>query len=126
MGRKTISAGLSVVCAAFTILAAGCSQPAVTGMTDARARANAAALVGLISLVLGGLAFARSGRVGATIALGLGFIGAILSVIHLTGSTGFGTGGGRLGAIVGRVLALIGIFLGGLALARNRSSRSND
>ena len=41
-----------------------------------------------------------------------------------TSSTGgFGTGGGRAGAIVTLVLGLIGMNLGGLALARSRRSR---
>jgi hypothetical protein len=44
--------------------------------------------------------------------------------VHLAGSTGFGTGGGRAGAIVALVLGLIGMSLGGRALARR--SRSND
>jgi hypothetical protein len=57
----------------------------------------------------------------------LGLIGMVLSLAHLSASTGgFGTGGGRAGAIVALVLGLIGISLGGLALARSRRSRSND
>ena len=39
---------------------------------------------------------------------------------------GFGTGGGRAGAIVALVLGLIGVNLGGLALARSRRSRDTD
>ena len=71
------------------------------GFTSGRARAIVAAVVGLISLVVGGLALARSaGRIG--------------------------TGNGRAGAIVALVLGLIGINLGGLALARSRRSRSTD
>jgi len=66
-----------------------------------RFEANVAAVVGLISLVVGGLALARSaGRIG--------------------------TGNGRAGAIVALVLGLIGMNLGGLALARSRRSRSTD
>ena len=57
----------------------------------------------------------------------LGLIGMVLSVVHLgTSTSGFGTGGGRAGAIVALVLALIGMSLGGLALARSRRSRSTD
>ena len=98
-------------------------------MTAGRARATVAAVVGLISVVIGALALARAagrlgtgnGRVGATVALVLGLIGMVLSVVHLGSSTGgFGTGGGRAGAIVGLVLGLIGMNLGGLALARSR------
>jgi uncharacterized protein DUF6223 len=105
------------------------------GITNGRARALVAAVVGLISLVIGGLALARSagrigagnGRAGAIVALALGLIGMVLSVAHLGSSTGgFGTGGGRAGAIVALVLGLIGMNLGGLALARSRRSRTID
>ena len=101
-------------------------------LTAGRARALVGAVLGLISLVIGGLALARvgrgigtgSGRAGAIMALVLGLIGIVLSVVHLGSSTGFGTGGGRAGAIVALVLGLIGMILGGLALARSRRSRS--
>jgi hypothetical protein len=102
-------------------------------ITTGRARAIVAAVVGLISLVIGGLALARSagrigagnGRAGAIVALALGLIGMVLSVAHLGSSTGgFGTGSGRAGAIVALALGLIGMNLGGLALARSRRSRS--
>jgi hypothetical protein len=98
----------------------------VSGITSGRARALAGAGVGLISLIIGGLAFARSRRVGsggraaAVAALALGLIGVILSVVHLSSAGGFGTGGGRAGAIVALVLSLIGVVLGGMALARVR------
>jgi hypothetical protein len=107
----------------------------IVDLTAGRARALVAAVVGLISLVTGGLALARSAgligtgnaRAGAIVALVLGLIGMVLSVVHLGSSTGgFGTGSGRAGAIVALVLALIGMNLGGLALARSRRSRSTD
>lgn len=103
--------------------------PSSTAMTPGRRRAIVGAIVGLISVVIGGLALARAagrigngnGRAGAIAALPLGLLGAVLSVVHLANSTGgFGTGGGRAGAIVGLVLGLIGMNLGGLALARAR------
>jgi hypothetical protein len=96
------------------------------GTTPGRARALIVAAVGLISVVAGGLALARSsrsagtGRGGAIIALILGLIGVVLSVVHLSGSTGFGTGGGRAGAIVALALGLIGMSLGGWVLTRPR------
>ena len=105
------------------------------GITNGRAMAIMAAVVGLISLVVGGLALSRSagrigtgnGRAGAIVALLLGLIGMVLSVVHLGSSTGgFGTGSGRAGAIVALVLGLIGMNLGGLALARSRRSRRAD
>jgi hypothetical protein len=104
-------------------------------LTAGRARSLVGAVVGLISLVIGGLALARTagrigtrnGRTGAIVALVLGLIGIVLSVVHLGSSTGgFGTGSGRAGAIVALVLGLIGMNLGGLALARSRRSRSTD
>ena len=79
-------------------------QPAAASvytMSPGRIRALVAAVVGLISLVIGGLALARSaGRIGA--------------------------GSGRAGAIVALVLGLIGMNLSGLALARSRRSRRID
>jgi hypothetical protein len=100
-------------------------------ITSGRARALVGAVVGLISLIIGGLALARArqgtgnGRAAAIVALMLGVIGIILSVVHLgTFTGGFGTGSGRAGAIVALVLSLIGITLGGLTLARSHRSRS--
>ena len=93
------------------------------GTTPARARALAVAAVGLVSLIIGGVALARrSGRSAGMVALILGVIGVILSVVHLGGSTGFGTGGGRAGAIVALVLSLIGAILGWLARARSNKA----
>ena len=82
-----------------------------------------------MSAGLGVLAWARAvgwigrgtGKAGAIIALVLGLIGMVLSIVHLGTSTGgIGTGSGRLGAIVALVLSLIGVILGGLVLARSR------
>jgi uncharacterized membrane protein YqhA len=102
-------------------------------ITSGRARSLVAVVVGLISLIIGGLALARAGRMGsgkrgvrAIVALVLGLIGVFLSVVHLAGSTGFGTGGGRAGGIVALVLGLVGMSLGGLALARSRRTRSTN
>ena len=100
-------------------------------ITAGRARSLVAGVVSLISLIVGGLALARSasgkGRTGAIVALVLGLLGMVLSVVHLGTSTGgFGTGSGRAGAIVALVLGLIGMSLGGLALGRSRRSRNTD
>jgi hypothetical protein len=119
----------------YTPPTAASSSTSPPALTAGRARAIVAAVVGLISLVIGGLAMARSagrigagkGRAGAIVALGLGLIGMVLSVAHLGSSTGgFGSGSGRAGAIVALALGLIGMNLGGLALARSRRSRSAD
>jgi len=123
--RNGILTGLIAFCAACDTTHLGFA----VDITPGRAKAMVAAVVSLISLIIGGFAFARSaGRIGtgkgqaaAIVALMLGLIGMVLSVMHLAGSTGgFGTGGGRAGAIVGLVLGLIGMNLGGLALARSR------
>jgi catechol 2,3-dioxygenase-like lactoylglutathione lyase family enzyme len=66
-----------------------------------------------------------NGRARALVAAVVGLIGMILSVAHLGSSTGgFGSGSGRAGAIVALVLGLIGMNLGGMALSRSRRSRS--
>lgn len=104
-------------------------------LTAGRTRALVAAGVGLISLIIGGLALVRSarptgtrsGRTFGIVALILGLMGMVLSVVHLGTSTGgFGSGSGRAGAIVGLVLGLIGVSLGGLAWARSRRSRYTE
>jgi hypothetical protein len=135
MKRKSFRSILIAVCAACVISAASCSPSPQLGITSGRAAALVAAVVGLVSLVIGGLALARSagrigtgdGRAAAIVALVVGLIGMVLSVVHLGSSAGgFGTGGGRAGAIVALVLGLIGMNLGGLALARSRRPRSAD
>jgi hypothetical protein len=84
-------------------------------------------IVGLISVVLGRQALTRSnGPIGsrrpkAIAALVVGLSCVSLSILHLVLSTGgFGTGSGKLGAIVAMVVGLTGTVLGGLALARSR------
>jgi FtsH-binding integral membrane protein len=98
------------------------------GTTPGRLASIAAGVVGLISVVIGWLALARSasrinsGRLMSIVALTVGLVGVILSGLHLIRSAGnaFGTGSGRLGAIVALVIGLVGMVLGGRALARSR------
>src|SRR5262249_49370862 len=120
------------ICAVCIFSAASYAQTAPVGITPGRAQALVAVAVGLISLIVGGLAWGRSpGRIGkgsgrgwAIAGGGRGLVGMVLRVVHLATSTGgFGTGGGRAGAVVALVLSLIGISLGGLVLARSRRSR---
>jgi hypothetical protein len=99
----------------------------VSGLTPGRAAAIVPAVLGLISVVIGWSALARSsgrvkaGRRKAIIALVLGLTDIFLSSLHLARITGgIGTGSGKLGAIVATVLGLIGIALGALAMARFR------
>ena len=101
--------------------AADGNPPAVTGITPGRGQALAGALVALVSLIMGWRAKGReypARRTQAIIALSLGGIAIILSVIHLGTSAGavFGSGSGKAGAIVSLVLAVAGVTLSGLAL----------
>lgn len=105
----------------------------VSGITPGRAAALIPAVIGLISVIVGGLAFARSakrngsGRLMAKAALVLGLACIVLSILHLVRATGgIGTGSGRLGAIVALMFGLIGVLLGGLALVRIRRTVSDS
>jgi len=86
---------------------------------------SAAAVVGLISVALGGLAVARTSRTGgarttAILALAAGLISAVVGGLHAANSAGgLGTGNGLAGALVAVVLGLAGMVIGGLALARS-------
>jgi hypothetical protein len=122
-----LSACLIVVFAVFTAEEAfsqsNGTSSVPTGITAGRAWALAGALFGLISLIVGWRAKVRSangassGRSWSVTGLVLGFICIILSLVHLaTTNGGFGTGGGKAGAIVALVLGLIGISFSGMAL----------
>ena len=108
-------------------------QPAasVYTMSPGRIGAIAAAVVGLIGAVIGGLALSRSagrigtgnGRRGAIVALVLGPIGLVIGgLVVATADGGLGTGNGLGGGIVSMMVGLIGMALGGLALSRSRRS----
>ncbi|WP_437972127.1 DUF6223 family protein [Sorangium sp. So ce260] len=126
---------IRVAAAAATLLGGvGLAAPAaaqgVIGPGSGRAGATVALVLGLVGVVVGGLALARSvgristgnGRGGAIVALVLGLVGMLLAGLHLAASTGgIGTGNGRGGAIVAVVLGLVGMVLGGLALWRGRA-----
>jgi hypothetical protein len=96
------------------------------GLGSGRLLPSVAAVAGLISVVIGGLALARSRRVGNTrvgaiVAAVLGLISLVIGGLHAVNSAGgFGTGNGLAGAIVAMVVGLIGIVLAALALARSR------
>src|SRR6266705_1009604 len=95
MKRKSILSGLIALCAVCIFPAPSYSQSPQIGITTGRAQALVAAAVGLISLVIGGLALARA-------------------------AGGLGTGNGLGGGIVAMIVGMIGMALGGLALARLR------
>ena len=99
----------------------------VTTLTPERIVASAAAVVGLIGAIIGGLALLRSvrrignsGRRGAIVALILGPISLVTGgLIVATADGGLGTGNGIAGGFVAIALSLIGMALSGLALARS-------
>jgi hypothetical protein len=116
----------------FVLMAAHVSEPAaatVHGATPRRLWATAVAVLGLGSLVIGGLALRRSaglidtgnGRRGAIVALVAGLIAAVNGGLNLAVATGgLGSGNGVAGGAAALVLGLIAAVLGGLALARSR------
>jgi hypothetical protein len=90
-------------------------------------------LVGLLNLIIGRQALRRSAlgissaRLWAIVAVVVGLVVAVLSLIHLVTSVGgFGTGNGRAGAIVAILAGLAGLVLGGLALSRTRRIASGS
>src|SRR5262245_57661966 len=114
------------------LVAAHVSEPAATtvhGATPRRLWATAVAVLGLGSVVIGGLALRRSGRRigtgnggrGTIVALVAGLIAAVNGGLNLAVATGgLGSGNGVAGGAAALVLGLIGMVLGGLALARSR------
>ena len=116
-----VSIAISIGCA--TAAAADDLQPtaSVYAMSAGRLTAGVGALVGLIGVVIGGLALRSAGRSGAIVALVAGLIGMALGgLVVATAGGGIGTGNGLGGGIVALVVGLIGMALGGLALARSR------
>jgi Family of unknown function (DUF6223) len=114
------------------LVAAHLSEPAATtvyGLTPRRLWATTVAVLGLIGMVIGGLALARpasrfgtaSGRLGAVVALVAGLIAAVNGGLNLAiANGGPGTGNGVVGGAAAFVLGLIALGVGGLALARSR------
>ncbi|MFI6457141.1 DUF6223 family protein [Streptosporangium amethystogenes] len=98
-------------------------------LTAGRLWSLVAVLLGLVGVVIGGLALARSagrigtgtGRRGAIVALAAGPAGAVGGGLVVAAADGGpGTGYGIVGGFVALVVGLIAMALGGLALARSR------
>ncbi|OZM80987.1 DUF6223 family protein [Pseudonocardia sp. MH-G8] len=103
---------------AYVLLAAG-------GLGAGRTVPTVAAVLGLISVVVGGLALSRrarrspTNRTRAVVATALGLISVVVGGLHAANSAGgLGTGNGLAGAVVAMALGLVGLVLGGLALRR--------
>jgi peptidoglycan/LPS O-acetylase OafA/YrhL len=131
--RTVISFVLSALLVAIFVFAAdkAYSQASdregyVTGITPARGRSLAGVALGLVSLTIGWRVKSRSSvgksnrRSWAMIALMSGLVAVVLSIFHLyTVDGGFGTGGGKAGAIVALMLGIIGAGLNGVVLRSN-------
>jgi O-antigen ligase len=103
----------------------------VSGITSARAKSLIGAVIGLSSVIIGWRlkARAKAKQNGSSVwpiaGLVLGFVAIILSIIHLTGTKGgFGTGGGKAGAIVAIVLGISGAVLSAIPLRSKEIHRS--
>lgn len=105
------------------LLTAPSSLAAGYELGNGRAVPSAAAVVGLVAVVAGGLALARAGRTAALLAVVAGPAAALVGGVHaLNAAGGLGTGNGLAGAVVAVVLGLAGTVLGATALARSRRS----
>lgn len=88
-------------------------------------------LIGITSVIIGRQALIRSSRPAssrpkAIFALVMGLFGVIAGALHLILSNGsFGTGSGKLGAIVAMVIGLAGSCFGWLALSRSKRIANN-
>jgi len=113
------------------LVAAHVSEPAASTVyvvTLRRVWASAGDVLGLVAVVIGGLALYRAarrignhGRRGAILALILGTIGAVNGGLVLTFATGGpGSGNGVVGGAAAVVLGLIAIVLGSVVVTRSR------
>jgi uncharacterized protein DUF6223 len=138
--RRTFATVLAAVAAAMlfgglvygVLVAAHVSEPGsitVYGLTARRLWASIAAMLGLLGVIVGGLALTRgAGRFGTAperlaivVALAAGLIAVINGGLNLAVATGGpGTGNGVVGGAAALVLGLAAVTLGGLGLARRR------
>jgi len=122
----------------LVLVAANLSEPAATtvmGVTPGRVWATIAAIIGLLGVVVGGMALRRAvrstgpgdGRKGAIVAVVAGLIAVLNGALNLAVATGGpGTGNGVVGAAGALVLGLIAAGVGVLALARSRRAGKKE
>jgi len=102
-------------------------------LTSGRLASLAILFIGMVSVVIGykskkrfaNPALANNNSKGPVLALILGLLCVILSVIHLADATDFGTGGGKAGSIVAVLAGSIGVFLASVTLYRMRNNKVN-
>lgn len=99
---------------------------AASGLGAGRIIPTAAAMLGLIGAVLGGLSLRRrhvnhSSQLGARVAAVAGLIGLVVGGLHtLNSAGGFGTGNGLAGALAAIGLGAVSIVLGSLGMRLRR------
>ncbi|MEV4362164.1 DUF6223 family protein [Nonomuraea sp. NPDC049625] len=93
-------------------------------LTPGRLWSLVAIALGLVGVILGGLALARStGRARAVVALAAGLAGAVVGGLVVAAAEGGpGTGYGIVGGVIALLVGLVGVALSGLALTRSRRS----
>ncbi|MEP7076885.1 MAG: DUF6223 family protein [Acidobacteriota bacterium] len=116
----------------LVLVTANLSEPAATtvqGVTPGRIWATIAGFIGLLGVVIGGVALRRAtkgiepghGRNWAIVAVVAGLIAVLNGGLNLAVATGGpGTGNGVVGAAGALVLGLIATGIGVLALVRSR------
>jgi hypothetical protein len=99
----------------------------VKGITPSRARSLAGVALGVISIGIGWVAKRRTAtnkknaRPWSITASIFGIAAIVLSIVHLIATSGgFGTGGGKAGAIVALLLGILGAYFGTIGLRTNR------
>jgi hypothetical protein len=130
----SVCLSMIILCLAITSVFAGAAQDQksetyVSGLTSGRAKSLIGVALGLSSLIIGWRAKARSknkmnvSRSWPISGVTLGLAAVVLSVLHLAANAGgFGTGGGKAGAIVALVVGVCGGVLSVLALRFKRVS----
>jgi hypothetical protein len=118
------SALLAVVALATPAAAHVLAQQGAVGattLTAGRLWSLAAVALGLVGVVVGGLALARRAGGRAVVALTAGVAGAVGGGLVVAAAEGGpGTGYGIVGGYAALVVGLVAVLLGGLALARSR------
>lgn len=139
--RRTFATLLAVAAAAIlfgglvyaVLVAAHVSEPGsitVYGLTARRLWATIAAMLGLLGVIVGGLALTRRAgrrlgtapeRLAIIVAFAAGLIAVINGGLNLAVATGGpGTGNGVVGGAAALVLGLTALTIGALGLARRR------
>ena len=113
----------------IVLVAAHVSEPAATtvqGLTPRRLWATTVIVIALASAVIGLMALTRrASQIGAIVSVVAGLIAVVNGALVVAFANGGpGSGNGVVGGAGALVLGLIGISLGGIALARSRRSLS--